>query len=179
MSENLENQTDSQVENFTENTVEEKHNDSEQNTQGLADDFSEEKKNIYANDTLNKVLQKLVEKKQELENDKKLKEEYLTSSLANYDTEDYLQNPQFKSLYAEAFNALGTNLDTEKFVNLLDKYVESRIQSHIYKKSVQSENERITDGMDFKSGNSKNPDKNLRMQDIPPEELEKYIAKYI
>ena len=39
--------------------------------------------------------------------------------------------------------------------------------------------EKITDSMDLQSGNSKKPDKNLRMQDIPPEELEKYIAKYI
>ena len=179
MSEILENQSDSQVENVALNTVEEQPNDSEQNIQDLAGDFSEDKKDLYANDVWNNVLQKLVEKTQEFENDRKLKEDYLKSSLVNYDTEDYLQNPDFKNLYSEAFNALGTKLDTEKFVNLLDKYVESRIQSHIYKKSVQNENEKITDSMDFQSGNSKKPDKNLRMQDIPPEELEKYIAKYI
>ena len=44
---------------------------------------------------------------------------------------------------------------------------------------AQKENEKLTDSMDFHSGNSKKPEKTLRMQDIPPEELEKYIAKYI
>ena len=172
MSENLEKENIPQVEPVAEESAEVPKDDAVQ-------DSAEDKKELSVEDALSKVLQVIKEKKQEFENEKKLREEYLSKSLTNYNTENYLLNPEFKELYSEAFNALGTNLDTEKFVNLLDKYVESRIQSHIRMNSAKKENEKLTDSMDFRSGNSKQAEKTLRMQDIPPEELEKYIAKYI
>ena len=45
--------------------------------------------------------------------------------------------------------------------------------------AAKKENDSVTDSFDFKSGLSKKEDKKLRFQDIPEEELEKYIAKYI
>lgn len=179
MSKNLENQNISQVENVTEEPAEVQKTDSVNEVRESADNLIEDKKEFNPEDALSKIFQVLKEKKEEIENDKRLKTEYLSNSLANYNTENYLLNPEFTELYSEAFNALGTNLDTEKFVNLLDKYVASRIQSHLRQSSAKEENENLTDSMDFRSGSSKQAEKTLRMQDIPPEELEKYIAKYI
>ncbi|MCM1266123.1 MAG: hypothetical protein NC200_07985 [Candidatus Gastranaerophilales bacterium] len=105
--------------------------------------------------------------------------DYIVNNLSKYDTDKFMRNPEFKNLYTEAFNALGTDLDTEKFVDLVDKYVESRILAQAAIKAAEKENESLTDGMQFSSGKYKKAEKKLRMQDIPPEELESYIAKYI
>lgn len=104
---------------------------------------------------------------------------YLSENLAKYDSENYLQNQSFKELYAEAFSALGTNLDTDKFVKLLDNYVESRILAHSKKLAASKENDKLTDSFSYQKGQSKKAEKSLRMQDIPDDQLEKYIAKYI
>lgn len=104
---------------------------------------------------------------------------YLVNNLSKYDNDKFMKNQEFKNLYTEAFNALGEDLDTEKFVDLVDKYVESRILAQAAIKAAEKENESITDGMQFSSGKYKKSEKKLRMQDIPPEELESYIAKYI
>ena len=104
---------------------------------------------------------------------------FLHNQLAKYDSEHYLGNPEFKNLYSAAYEALGMNLDTDKFVSLLDKYVESRINAYDKIRNLNKENQEMTDKLQFESGQSKKAEKKLRMQDIPPEELEKYIAKYI
>lgn len=124
-------------------------------------------------------LQKVISKKQEAIKEINDKREYLISNLVNYDTEDYFENDCFKELYTSVFNKIGTNLDTEKFINLVDKYVLSRIESNSRKKLAKRENENLTEKFKFNSGLSKKADRKLRMQDIPENELERYIAKYI
>lgn len=125
------------------------------------------------------ILGEIASKKQELEKELNDKKEYLTSNLMKYDSENYFQNESFKNLYKEAFNALGTKLDTDKFVNLIDDYVESRILANDRKLIADKENNDLTDSMNFSSGESKKQERTLRMQDIPDDELEKYIAKYV
>ncbi len=124
-------------------------------------------------------LQKVISKKQEAIKEINDKREYLISNLVNYDTEDYFENDCFKELYTSVFNKIGTNLDTEKFINLVDKYVLSRIESNSRKKLAKQENENLTEKFKFNSGLSQKADRKLRMQDIPENELERYIAKYI
>lgn len=130
-------------------------------------------------DSLLQVIQKISDAKDKLNKEMDSKKQYLNKNLSKYDSENYFQNDSFKNLYSEAFSALGTNLDTDKFINLLDKYVESRINLHSKNLAAQKENNSATDSMNFDSGISKKTDKVPRMQDIPDNELEKYIAKYV
>lgn len=125
------------------------------------------------------LLSEIASKKQELENELIDKKEYLNSNLMKYDSENYFQNESFKNLYKEAFNALGTKLDTDKFVKLVDDYVESRIEASNRKQIANKENDDLTDSMNFSGGETKKQERVLRMQDIPDDELEKYIAKYV
>ena len=128
---------------------------------------------------LAKGLKEIFDKKAQFEQDLNSKKEYLSSILTKYDSDEYFKNEPFKELYKEAFNALGTNLDTEKFINLLEGYVESRINSFSKKLAAQNENESMTDSFAYQNGVSKKSEKKLRMQDIPDDQLEKYIAKYL
>ena len=180
MSENIENQSVN-TEAVSEQPTEQETNSSEEEkvSEETEDKNTEPEPDKNFEDKVKAVFDVLMKQKQQYENEQKAKQEYLNSNLANYNTEEYLQNPEFKALYGEAFEALGTNLDTEKFIGLLDKYVEARIQSHLRKSNAQKENEKMTDSFGFQAGSSKKTEKKLRMQDIPPEELESYIAKYV
>lgn len=151
---------------------------SEEKSSVIGEDIAKE---INGNDIaeFNKFLKEFAGKKAEIEKEAELKREYLSSNLAKYDSEDYFGNDSFKELYAEAFNSLGVNLDTEKFIKLLDDYVNSRIESNSKKNLAKKENEKLTDSFGFTSGEIHESEKPLRFQDIPADELEKYIAKYI
>lgn len=128
---------------------------------------------------LKQVLQEVVAKQKEEEAKELEKQEYVNNYLAKYDNENYFQNDAFKNLYSEAFQALGTNLDTDLFVQKLEDYVLSRIMLKEQLKNAQDENKSATDCLSFSKGETKKSDKKLRFQDIPPEELDKYIAKYV
>ena len=125
------------------------------------------------------MIKTVFENKDKILKDINEKREYLINNLADYDTENYLQNDAFQSLYSQAFNALGTKLNTPKFIELVENYVNSRIESNNRKLSAQKENESVTDSLAFKNGVSKKTEKPLKFQDIPPEELEHYISLYI
>ena len=128
---------------------------------------------------LKQVLQEVVAKQKQEEAKELEKQEYENNYLAKYDNENYFQNDAFKNLYSEAFQALGTNLDTDLFVQKLEDYVLSRIMLKEQLKNAQDENKSATDSLSFSKGETKKSDKKLRFQDIPPEELDKYIAKYV
>lgn len=128
---------------------------------------------------LKQVLQDLALKQKEEEANELVKQEYINNYFAKYDNENYFQNDAFKNLYSEAFQALGTNLDTDLFVQKLEDYVLSRIMLKEQLKNAQDENKSVTDSLSFSKGEAKKSDKKLRFQDIPPEELDKYIAKYV
>ena len=98
-------------------------------------------------EALTRLLQVIADKKRELDEEVKQKQDYLNINLGDYNTEEYLQNQDFRNLYSEAFDALGTSLDTKKFVNLLDKYVESRIAIHNKNQAIKSENDNLTDSL--------------------------------
>ena len=128
---------------------------------------------------LKQALQQIAEKKQEEDLQESAKQEYVNNYLSKYDNENYFQNDAFKSLYTAAFDALGTNLDTDGFVQKLEDYVISRILLKEQLKNAQDENKTATDSLNFSKGESKSTEKKLRFQDIPQNELEKYIAKYV
>lgn len=128
---------------------------------------------------LKQALQQIAEKKQEEDSQKTAKEEYINNFLSKYDNENYFQNDAFKTLYSAAFDALGTDLDTDGFVQKLEDYVVSRILLKEQLKNAQDENKNATDSLNFSKGEAKSTEKKLRFQDIPQDELEKYIAKYV
>lgn len=128
---------------------------------------------------LKQYLQQIAEKKQEEDARQSAKEEYINSYLEKYDNENYFQNDAFKNLYSAAFDALGTDLDTDGFVQKLEEYVLSRILLKEQLKNAQDENKNATDSLNFSKGETKSNEKKLRFQDIPQNELEKYIAKYV
>ena len=72
-----------------------------------------------------------------------------------YNTPEYLQNPVFKEIYSEALMTFGDNLDTDRLVGLLEKYVENRISSYDKEKSAKNETQKVLDSMNY-SKNSKN-----------------------
>ena len=72
-----------------------------------------------------------------------------------YNTPEYLQNPVFKEIYSEALMTFGDNLDTDRLVGLLEKYVENRISSYDKEKSAKNETQNLLDSMTY-SKNSKN-----------------------
>lgn len=125
------------------------------------------------------ILKDFVDKKRASIDEINNKREYLEANLSKYDSENYFQNDSFKTLYANVFEKLGTNLDTGKFISLVDDYVNSRIEAFSKMKSAENENRSLTESFEFQSGKSPKTDRKLRMQDIPENELEKYIAKYI
>lgn len=128
---------------------------------------------------LKQAIQQIAEKKQEEDLQESAKQEYVNNFLSKYDNENYFQNDAFKTLYSAAFDALGTDLDTDGFVQKLEDYVVSRILLKEQLKNAQDENKSATDSLNFSKGESKSSDKKLRFQDIPQNELEKYIAKYV
>ncbi len=97
-----------------------------------------------------------------------------------YDTPEYFQNPNFKAIYSAAYGALNGNLDTEEFVNLLDKYVSSRIESAERKNSAQKETQKILDSMKY----SKNPKTSFippkkRLDEMTPQEVDEMLDRLI
>ena len=106
--------------------------------------------------------------------------EYVTNIVNKYDKEQYFKNPEFNKLYQEVFTALGTNLDTDKFVKLLDNYVESRIGLHEKEQSAKSETENAKSQMQFSASAIKKNTKALpKVQTMTPEMVDAFVAKYI
>jgi uncharacterized phage infection (PIP) family protein YhgE len=104
---------------------------------------------------------------------------YFDEKLKDYQGGADLDNDELKAILKEAYSALGEDLDVEKFMDMLDKYVEARLENYEKEKSIEKENEQATDKLQFEYGSLTKPAKLPRMQDIPADELEKYIAKYI
>ena len=77
-----------------------------------------------------------------------------------YNQPEYFQEPAFRELYKEAFMALEGEIDTDKFVNLLETYVKSRVTAYEKSKSAEKETQGILDSMTY--------DKNSKTSFIPP-----------
>lgn len=79
--------------------------------------------------------------------------EIIQKDKEKYSSEEYFQDPTFREIYKEALYSFGSNLDTEKLVNLLESYVSSRIQANEKKKLAEKETQSIIDSMNYE----KNP----------------------
>lgn len=97
-----------------------------------------------------------------------------------YSAPEYFQDPSFREMYSEVFKVFGEDLDTERFVNLLEGYVSSRILASERKKAAKNETEEILNSMDY-SKNSKSsftpPVK--RFDEMTPKEIDEMLEKLI
>ena len=75
-----------------------------------------------------------------------------------YDTPEYFQDPTFLEMYKEAYKAIGNKLDTDKFVNLLEGYVASRIFANEQKNLENTETQNAINSMTYE----KNPNNEIR-----------------
>ena len=83
-------------------------------------------------------------------------------------------------MYSEVFKVFGEDLDTDRFVNLLEGYVSSRIFANEKKKAAKNETEEVLGSMSY-SKNSKNsftpPQK--RFDEMTPKEIDELLEKLI
>jgi len=121
--------------------------------------------------------------KQKIENVEKLTSamDYMSKHVAKYDKDEYLKNPEFGNLFTEAFLALGTNLDIDKFVSLTDKYVQARINMYEKSKLAKTENEEAKSSMQFSGSDAKSSTKTLllKVDTMPLDKIDEFVAKYI
>ena len=99
---------------------------------------------------------------------------------AKYNTPQYFQDPSFREMYKQAYLALGKNLDADKFINLLEGYVSSRIFAHDKIKSANSETQRVVNSMTFEKNNTNSlePPKK-RLDEMTPKEVDELLERLI
>lgn len=97
-----------------------------------------------------------------------------------YNAPEYFQDPSFREMYKEVFKVFGEDLDTEKFVNLLEGYVSSRIFASEKKKAAKDETDRVLDSMNY----SKNPKSSVskpkkRFDEMTQQEIDDLLDELI
>lgn len=105
---------------------------------------------------------------------------YLNESVSKY--KDRFQNPAFAALYGEAFRAYGCELDTDKFIALMDKYAESIIKANGIKKGIHNENTNDTDeiaGLYSSSGANSNSGSGKSLTELSDKELDARLSQLI
>lgn len=107
-------------------------------------------------------------------------ESLINQDREKYNTSEYFQDSSFREIYKEALMALKGNLDTDKFVSLLESYVESRIASNEKKNSAIKETEQILDSMTYE----KNPRNSLTppqksFDEMTPKEIDELLERLI
>ena len=106
--------------------------------------------------------------------------EVIERDKAKYSAPEYFQNPTFREIYKEALLTFGSNLDTDRLINLLDTYVEARIQANDKKKSAQCETQNVLDSMIY----SKNPKSAItppkkRLDEMTEQEVDELLERLI
>lgn len=126
------------------------------------------------------ILDKIQKQVSDFQENNKAIKEYIDKNAAKYNKDEYLKNPEFNNLYKEALMALGTNLDTDKFVSLLDSYVNSRISMYEKSQSAKSETENSKSQMQFSDSSPKAASKAIpKLDTLDDAQIDEVIAKYI
>ena len=132
---------------------------------------------------LRKEIAGVNEMKKNLEFFNAKKEEYLETILRDkekYDLPEYFQDPTFKEIYQEALMVYGAELDTERMIDLIEKYVSGRIQTYEKKKTAENETQGILDSMNY----SKNPISKFippkkSFDEMTPQEVDELLDRLI
>ena len=111
------------------------------------------------------------------------KEEYLETILRDkekYNLPEYFQDPTFKEIYKEALYVYGADLDTERMINLIEKYVSTRIQAHEKKKLASNETQSVLDSMTYsKNPKSKFTPPKKSFDEMTPQEVDELLDRLI
>ena len=111
------------------------------------------------------------------------KREYLETierDKEKYDLPEYLKDPTFKEIYQEALLVYGADLDTERMVDLIEKYVSTRIQFHEKNKSAKNETQNILDSMSYASNSkSKFTPPKKSFDEMTPQEVDELLDRLI
>lgn len=89
-----------------------------------------------------------------------------------YNSPQYFQDPSFREIYKEAYLVLGEDLDSDRFVKLIEDYVTSRILAKEKSQAIAKENNSVIDSIKF----SKNEVSSLTP---PTKQLDEMTAKEI
>ena len=126
------------------------------------------------------ILDKIQKQVSDFQENNKAIKEYIDKNAEKYNKDEYIKNPEFNNLYKEALMALGTNLDTDKFVSLLDSYVNSRISMYEKNQSAKSETENSKSQMQFSDSSPKAASKAIpKLDTLDDAQIDEVIAKYI
>ena len=111
------------------------------------------------------------------------KNEYLDTILRDkekYSAQGYFEDPTFKEIYQEALLVYGADLDTDRMIDLIEKYVSTRIQAHEKKKLASSETQNILDSMSYsKNTNSKFTPPKKSFDEMTPQEVDELLDRLI
>ena len=111
------------------------------------------------------------------------KNEYLDTILRDkekYSAQGYFEDPTFKEIYQEALLVYGADLDTDRMIDLIEKYVSGRIQAHEKKKLASSETQNILDSMSYsKNTNSKFTPPKKSFDEMTPQEVDELLDRLI
>ena len=107
-------------------------------------------------------------------------QESLQQIAQKYNSPQYFQDPSFREIYKEAYLALGENLDSDRFVKLIEDYVSSRILAKEKSQAVAKENNSAIDSMKF----SKNEVSSLtpptkRLDEMTEKEVDELLEQLI
>ena len=104
--------------------------------------------------------------------------EYLDINVNRYQQE--FKNPAFAALYGEAFRAYGCDLDTDKFVALMNQYAQSVLKANGIKNSIALENTEATDEIAglTAAGSFQPAPKEKNILEMTEDEVRKELRKY-
>ena len=106
--------------------------------------------------------------------------EDLNAVKEKYNKPEYFQEPSFRNLFKEAYTALGENLDSDRFVELLESYVKSRITAYDKSKLAQKETEQVLDSMTYeKSSNTPFTPPKKHFDEMTSQEIDELLEKLI
>lgn len=106
--------------------------------------------------------------------------EDLSAVKEKYNKPEYFQEPSFRNLFKEAYTALGENLDSDRFVELLESYVKSRITAYDKSKLAQKETEQVLDSMTYeKSSNTPFTPPKKHFDEMTSQEIDELLEKLI
>ena len=132
---------------------------------------------------LRKEIAGINEIKENLNFFKAKKEEYLKTVLRDqekYNLPEYFQDPTFKEIYQEALLVYGADLDTERMIDLIEKYVSTRIQAHEKKKLASNETQSVLDSMTYsKNPKSKFTPPKKSFDEMTPQEVDELLDRLI
>ena len=97
-----------------------------------------------------------------------------------YSSQGYFQDPTFNEIYQEALLVYGSNLDTDRMVDLIEKYVSGRIQAHEKKKLALTETQNVLDSMSYsKNPKSKFTPPKKSFDEMTPQEVDELLDRLI